>query len=121
VDKSKSGPSEAASIELSRRSFLKQSSLLGALASVGGRIGALTESRGDSGYQGLLPQTGDRPKAPVFPRGPGFPRGAVIRTLLKDLPPQALASGAVLFHEHAILVDNPRRFLAFVPKGVYRV
>jgi phosphotriesterase-related protein len=29
-----------------------------------------------------------------------FPRGAVIRTLLKDLPPDALSSGPTLFHEH---------------------
>ncbi len=40
-----------------------------------------------------------------FPRGatsvPGrIPRGAVIRTLLKDVPPDALGSGATLFHEH---------------------
>jgi predicted metal-dependent phosphotriesterase family hydrolase len=29
-----------------------------------------------------------------------FPRGAIIRTILKDLPPEALANGATLFHEH---------------------
>jgi phosphotriesterase-related protein len=29
-----------------------------------------------------------------------FPTGAVIRTVLKDLPPEALAGGATLFHEH---------------------
>lgn len=32
-----------------------------------------------------------------------FPRGAVIRTLLKDLPPEALAGKALLFHEHLSL------------------
>jgi len=99
VDTSKSGPSDTANIELSRRSFLKQSSLL-AVASVGAGIGALAEMRGDSGLNGVLPQTGPRPKGRAFPRGPAFPKGAVIRTLLEDLPPQALASGAVLFHEH---------------------
>jgi hypothetical protein len=31
---------------------------------------------------------------------PGFARGAVIRTVLEDLPPAALADGATLFHEH---------------------
>src|SRR6478736_9827647 len=31
---------------------------------------------------------------------PVFPKAAIIRTLLKDLPPDALASGATLFHEH---------------------
>jgi phosphotriesterase-related protein len=31
---------------------------------------------------------------------PQFPKKAVIRTVLKDLPPEALAGGATLFHEH---------------------
>ncbi len=31
---------------------------------------------------------------------PTFPPGAVIRTLLKDYPPEELAGGATLFHEH---------------------
>ena len=30
---------------------------------------------------------------------PAFPKGAIIRTILRDLPPEAL-SGASLFHEH---------------------
>lgn len=29
-----------------------------------------------------------------------FPSGAIIRTLLKDLPPEALGTGVTLFHEH---------------------
>jgi phosphotriesterase-related protein len=29
-----------------------------------------------------------------------FPSGAVIRTVLKDVPPETLAGGATLFHEH---------------------
>ena len=29
-----------------------------------------------------------------------FPKGAIIRTILKDVPPEALASGATMFHEH---------------------
>jgi len=35
--------------------------------------------------------------------GPGpvtFPRGAIVRTILRDLPPDALANGSTLFHEH---------------------
>jgi len=36
-----------------------------------------------------------------------FPKGAVIRTLLKDLPPASLASGAVLFHEHLSMKYPP--------------
>ena len=31
---------------------------------------------------------------------PRWPSGAIIRTVLKDLPPGALAGGATLFHEH---------------------
>ena len=31
------------------------------------------------------------------------PKGAVIRTILKDLPPDGLGNGAVLFHEHLSL------------------
>jgi phosphotriesterase-related protein len=33
-------------------------------------------------------------------RGVTFPRGAIIRTILEDLPPEALAAGSTLFHEH---------------------
>jgi phosphotriesterase-related protein len=29
-----------------------------------------------------------------------IPRGAIIRTILKDLPPEGLGNGAILFHEH---------------------
>ena len=29
-----------------------------------------------------------------------FPRGAIIRTIVKDLQPEALANGTTLFHEH---------------------
>src|SRR5262245_23692482 len=29
-----------------------------------------------------------------------FPNGAIIRTLLKDIPPDKIGSGAILFHEH---------------------
>jgi phosphotriesterase-related protein len=36
-----------------------------------------------------------------------FPRGAIIRTLQKDLPPDALASGTTLFHEH-LSIDLPQ-------------
>jgi phosphotriesterase-related protein len=45
--------------------------------------------------------------AAVFARSLGaaeqplrFPSGAIIRTVLKDLPPDALSGGATLFHEH---------------------
>jgi phosphotriesterase-related protein len=40
---------------------------------------------------------------PLAAQGPGavaFPRGAVIRTILRDVAPEALAGGPTLFHEH---------------------
>src|SRR6266852_6171807 len=39
---------------------------------------------------------------------PIFPRGAVIRTLLKDMPPDALSGGPVLFHEHLSMRYPPQ-------------
>ena len=43
---------------------------------------------------------------------PEFPKGAIIRTILKDLPPEALAGGATLFHEHISLApDFMRRWI----------
>ncbi len=38
--------------------------------------------------------------------GPQFPKGAIIRTILKDLRPEALAGGATLFHEHLSLAPD---------------
>jgi len=35
-----------------------------------------------------------------------LPKGAIIRTVLKDVPPDALARGATLFHEHLIGVGG---------------
>src|SRR5436305_1107622 len=39
-----------------------------------------------------------------------FPKGAIIRTVLKDLRPEELMSGATLFHEHMSLEPG------FLPK-----
>jgi phosphotriesterase-related protein len=36
------------------------------------------------------------------------PKGAIIRTLLKDMPPDALAGGPVLFHEHLSMRFPPQ-------------
>ena len=52
---------------------------------------------------GLAAGLAARSIEPLFAQAPAslvFPKGAIIRTLLKDLPPEALASGASLFHEH---------------------
>jgi phosphotriesterase-related protein len=43
---------------------------------------------------------------------PQFPKGAIIRTVLKDLPPEALTTGALLFHEHMSLAPD------FMPKWI---
>jgi phosphotriesterase-related protein len=43
---------------------------------------------------------------------PKFSKGAIIRTVLKDLPPEALAGGATLFHEHLSLAPD------FMPKWI---
>ena len=45
--------------------------------------------------------------APSAPTA-SFPKGAVIRTLLKDLPPEALSGGPVLFHEHLSMHYPPQ-------------
>ncbi|MEE2638246.1 MAG: phosphotriesterase-related protein [Acidobacteriota bacterium] len=41
------------------------------------------------------------------PRGVTFPEGAIIRTVLRDVRPQELASGTTLFHEH-LSIGDPR-------------
>jgi phosphotriesterase-related protein len=41
-------------------------------------------------------------------KGPRFPKGAVVRTIQKDVPPDALASGVTLFHEHLSINLSPR-------------
>ncbi len=48
------------------------------------------------------------------PDQPRFPGGAVIRTVLKDVPPETLARGATLFHEHLSFGDD------FMPKVMSR-
>ena len=83
-------------VDRSRRSFLKQSSFIVAAGCVGGicelpSFDCHANSWSGSGQTGAHRHT------------PTFPKGAIIRTLLKDTPPAALAPGAVLFHEHLSL------------------
>src|SRR5260370_34253844 len=42
----------------------------------------------------------------VTSAAPSFPEGAVIRTILKDYPPEELGGGATLFHEHMSLAPE---------------
>jgi phosphotriesterase-related protein len=50
-----------------------------------------------------------------------FPKGAVIRTLLQDLPPEALAGGPVLFHEHLSMHYPPQVKEHFTDDGAMMV
>jgi phosphotriesterase-related protein len=54
----------------------------------------------------LLPAAGSARTAPQFPKG------AIIRTVLKDMPPASLAGGTTLFHEHLSLAPD------FLPKWI---
>lgn len=36
-----------------------------------------------------------------------FPKGAVVRTILRDVPPEALAKSVTLFHEHLAMQSRP--------------
>jgi phosphotriesterase-related protein len=69
---------------LSRREAL---GLLGA----GAGLGLIS---GRDGVASLAAQAG------AGARMPSTPNGAIIRTILKDLPPSGLGNGSVLFHEH---------------------
>jgi phosphotriesterase-related protein len=50
---------------------------------------------------------------PVSAQNASFPRGAVIRTLLRDVPPESLGSGATLFHEHLSINLSPNGALHY--------
>src|SRR5262249_6659346 len=72
---------------LTRRSVLR---LIGASAGAG----LATAIAPDEESLAALPQ------ASSTQRLTAAPRGAIIRTILNDLPPSALGDGAILFHEH---------------------
>jgi phosphotriesterase-related protein len=75
-------------VPVGRRRIL---SLLGAT----GAVGALPFVRREmEAFASMFQATGSRTG------GVTFPKGAVIRTLLKDVSPESLAGGPVLFHEH---------------------
>src|SRR6266852_2252589 len=75
------------SIRLSRREAL---GMLG----VGAGLGLFAVGRGAQlAAWGIQAPTAAR-------RAMRIPKGAIIRTILKDLPPDGLGNGAILFHEH---------------------
>jgi len=65
-----------------------------------GVVAALTEHVG-------LAQGGQKPLwLTAKSSNPSFPKGAVIRTVLKDVPPSALGHGATMMHEHLIGIGS---------------
>ena len=78
------------SARLSRREAIR---LLGVGAGVG-LVSALGEEAGLAAAGQAAARSG---------QNLSVPRGAVIRTILKDVPPEALGTGATLFHEHLLL------------------
>ncbi len=46
------------------------------------------------------------PDAARGANSPQLPKGAIIRTILKDVPPESLAGGSTLFHEHLSLAED---------------
>jgi phosphotriesterase-related protein len=74
-------------VAISRRRALR---LLG-LGTGAGLVTALGQER--SATAALLQSTSPPRMGPI-------PRGAIIRTILKDVSPEALGNGAILFHEH---------------------
>ena len=76
------------SAQLSRRDAL---ALLGA----GAGLGLVSALGGEAESAAAWLQT-----ASSATRMTPIPRGAIIRTILKDLPPEGLGNGAILFHEH---------------------
>src|SRR5437667_12493011 len=77
---------------LSRREWMR---ILGA----GAGIGMLGGLRGDS----LLKAAAGQGAAQVG--SVAFPKAAIVRTILKDVPPDALGTGTTPLHEH--LSSNP--------------
>jgi predicted metal-dependent phosphotriesterase family hydrolase len=85
---------ESRSTWLSRREAIN---LLG----VGAGLGFVTALRQEAGLAAVL---GQAPAAKVT-----FPKGAIIRTILKDVSPEALGTGATLFHDH-LSMSSPRPY-----------
>lgn len=77
----------------SRSTRLNRREALGMLG-MGAGLGLLSIGRGRAGLSAspLLGSTAGR--------APRIPKGAIIRTILKDVSPDGLGTGAVLFHEH---------------------
>jgi phosphotriesterase-related protein len=71
------------------------------LLGVGAGLGLVTALRQEAGLAAGLGQAAATRVT--------FPNGAIIRTILKDVPPEALGSGATLFHDH-LSMSSPRPY-----------
>jgi phosphotriesterase-related protein len=82
------------------------------LVAVSAGSAVLASMVGEVDASGAMLQGDRRAGGPV-----AFPKGAVIRTVLRDVPPEELAGGATLVHEHISLTNwrtpapRPRRFM----------
>jgi phosphotriesterase-related protein len=85
---------ESRSTRLSRRQAIN---LLG----VGAGFGLVAALRQEAGLTAALGQAAATKVT--------FPQGAIIRTILKDVSPEALGTGATLFHDHVSL-SSPRPY-----------
>ena len=88
----------------SRAAGLSRREAIGLLG-VGAGLGLLTTLREEAGLLAAPYQA-----AAARAQAATFPKGAVIRTILKDVSPEALGSGWSLFHDHVILT-NPYPFV----------
>jgi predicted metal-dependent phosphotriesterase family hydrolase len=71
------------------------------LLGVGAGLSLVTAVRQDAGVAAVLGQAAATRVA--------VPNGAIIRTILKDVPPEALGAGATLFHDH-VSMSSPRPY-----------
>jgi len=81
------------------RSRFTRREALGLLGS-GAGLAVMAGCRGND--TGTMPTASPAPEAGAVPTGSTltFPEGSVIRTVLEDVSPEALATGATMFHEH---------------------
>jgi phosphotriesterase-related protein len=87
---------DSGSAHVSRREAI---GLLGA----GAGIGLLSGCGGDAG---LLAAPSQQAGASIAGKVT-FPTGAIVRTVLKDISPETLATGTTLFHEHLSMGPHP--------------
>ena len=101
---------------LHHRSFLTRREALGVLGAGAGM--AFAAGCGGNGAPPAGPGGGGMEEAAGAMPDIAFPSGAIIRTILGDVGPEALAGGATLFHEHLDIgqgyavppLDPPRGF-----------